>query len=66
VSVTVDSADWSAGTATLRATLYVNGAAKTSGVTYKWTKGTSTTSLGTSQTLAVSDLNATYHCTCTW
>lgn len=54
------------GTATLQATLYVNGTAKTSGVTYKWTKGTATASLGTSRTLSVTDLNATYNCTCTW
>lgn len=54
------------GTATLQATLRVDGAIKTSGVTYKWTKGTATTSLGTSRTLAVTDLNATYNCQCTW
>ena len=67
--VSVDAIDWTAGTATLRATLRVNGTAKTSGVTYKWTKGTATTSLGTAQTLSVSGtgaLNATYNCTCTW
>lgn len=66
VSITPTSIDWSAGTATLQATLRVNGTITTSGVTYKWTKGTATTSLGTSRTLSVTDLNATYNCTCTW
>ena len=66
VSITPTAIDWSAGTATLQATLRVNGTITTSGVTYKWTKGTATTSLGTSRTLSVADLNATYNCTCTW
>ena len=35
-------------------------------MTYDWTKGTAATSLGSARTLAVTDLNATYHCTCTW
>ena len=66
VAIVPTAIDWSAGTATLQATLRVNGTAVTSGVTYKWTKGTDTESLGTARTLAVSDLNASYNCTCTW
>lgn len=66
VSVEATSIDWTADTATLTATLRVNGAIRTSGVTYRWTKGTSTASLGTGRTLNVSDLGAAYHCACTW
>ena len=66
VAITPTTIDWSAGTATLQATLRVNGTITTSGVTYNWTKGTATESLGTSRTLSVTDLNATYNCTCTW
>jgi hypothetical protein len=66
VTITPTAINWTASTATLQATLRVNGAIVTSGVTYKWTKGTATTSLGTSRTLSVTDLNATYNCTCTW
>lgn len=66
VSVEATSIDWTADTATLTATLRVNGTVRTSGVTYRWTKGTSATSLGTGRTLSVADLGATYHCACTW
>lgn len=66
VAITPTAIDWSAGTATLQATLRVNGTITTSNVTYNWTKGTATESLGTSRTLSVNDLNATYNCTCTW
>lgn len=66
VKVEPTAIDWTAGTATLRATLWVNGAVVTSGVSYRWTKGDATTSLGTSRTLAVADLDAKYHCACTW
>lgn len=66
VKVEPTAIDWTAGTATLRATLWVDGASKTSGVTYRWTKGDATTSIGTSRTLSVTDLNARYHCACTW
>ena len=66
VSVEATSIDWTADTATLTATLRVNGSIRTSGVTYRWTKGTSTTSLGTGRTLSVADLGATYHCACTF
>ncbi len=66
VTITPTAIDWANGNATLQATLRVNGTITTSGVTYKWTKGTATASLGTSRTLYVTDLNATYNCTCTW
>lgn len=66
VAITVDSVSWANDSATIRATLRVDGTVKTSGVTYKWTKGTSSTSIGTQRTLAITDLNASYHCTCTW
>ncbi len=66
VAVVATSIDWTADTATLTATLRVNGAVRTSGVTYRWTSGTSTTSLGTGRTLSVAGLGATYHCACTW
>ena len=68
VSISVTAVDFSAGTATLSASLRVNGTVTTP-TSYKWTKGTSTSSLGTSQTLSVSGtgaLNATYNCTVTW
>ena len=66
VAITVDSVSWANNSATIRATLRVDGTVKTSGVTYKWTKDTSSTSIGTQRTLAITDLNASYHCTCTW
>lgn len=65
VTISISSVNWSEGTATLSATLRVNGTI-TSPSTYNWTKGTSTTSLGTSSTLSVSDLDAVYNCTVTW
>ena len=66
MTITPTAIDWTASTATLQATLRVNGAIVTSGVTYKWTQGTATASIGTSRTLSVTNLNATYNCTCTW
>lgn len=66
VTITATALDWTADTATLMATLRVNGAVRTSGVTYRWTKGTSTTAVGTGRTLGVTDLDATYNCACTW
>ena len=65
VTITPTAIDWGAGTATLQATLRVNGTITTPSA-YSWTKGTSTTVIGTSSTLAVTDLNAAYNCTCTW
>jgi len=65
VTITPTNVDWTAETATLNATLRVNGVVTTPS-TYNWTKGTTTTSLGTNSTLAINDLNATYNCTVTW
>jgi len=65
VTVYPTAVNWTAGTATLAVRLHVNGT-PTNPKTWKWTKGTSTTSLGTAATLNVTDLNAVYHCTVTW
>lgn len=69
VTITPTAIDWGAGTATLSATLRVNGTITTP-TSYKWTKGTSTTSLGTQSTLSLdgstNKLDATYNCTVTW
>ena len=73
VEITVTAINWAAGTATIKATLYVNGTAKTTGVSYQWAKNGTSISGGTSQSLAITStsgtidgLNATYQCTCTW
>ena len=65
VTVYPSAVDWGANTATLAVSLRVDGTITTPS-SYKWTKGTSATSLGTAATLAVTDLNETYHCTVTW
>lgn len=65
VSIDITNINWSSGTATLTATLRVNGTITTPS-SYIWTKGTATTSLGSSQTLSITDLNAVYNCTVTW
>lgn len=65
VTVYPSSVNWTAGTAVLAVTLRVDGTIKTPS-TYKWTKGTSTTSLGTSSTYTATDLDAVYNCTVTW
>ena len=65
VSVTPDAIDWEAGTATLRATLWVNGE-DVQPTAWSWTKNLDSTVLGTGQTLEVTDLDATYRCTVTW
>ena len=64
VTVYPTTIDWVAGTATLAVTLRVDGVITTPS-TYKWTKGAEATSLGTSSTLAVTDLYAVYNCTVT-
>lgn len=66
VAVSATSVDWTAGRATLQATLRVDGTVRTTGVAYRWTKGTAAASLGTGRTLTVTDLDATYNCACTW
>lgn len=65
VSVTPDAIDWDASTATLRATLWVNGE-DVQPTAWSWTKNLDSTVLGTGQTLEVTDLDATYRCTVTW
>lgn len=65
VSVTPDAIDWEASTATLRATLWVNGE-DVQPTAWSWTKNLDSTVLGTGQTLEVTDLDATYRCTVTW
>lgn len=73
VTITPTAINWINKTATLQATLRVNGTITTSGVSYVWTKGTDGTSFGTDRSLVVQPtasnpdpLNATYNCTCTW
>jgi len=65
VSIDISNINWAAGTATLTAVLRIDGVIKTPS-SYKWTKGTSTTSVGTNSTLNITDLNAVYNCTVTW
>lgn len=69
VSVYPTTVDWSAGTATLAVTLRVDGTVTTP-TSYRWTKNTSTTSLGTGSTLTIdgttNTLNDVYNCTVTW
>ena len=69
VSVYPTAVDWSAGTATLAVTLRVDGTITTP-TSYRWTKNTSTTSLGTGSTLSIdgttNTLNDVYNCTVTW
>ncbi len=69
VSVYPTTVDWSAGTATLAVTLRVDGTVTTP-TSYRWTKNTSTTSLGTESTLTINGttntLDDVYNCTVTW
>lgn len=72
VEVIVSTISYPSQTATLKATLFVNGVARTTGITdYHWYRvvGTTTTDLGhssTMSTLSVSNLNAIYRCVITW
>ena len=67
VTVYPTAINWTAGTATLAATLRVNGTVTTP-LTRTWTKNQSTTALTPNQdgTLTVTDLTAVYNCTVTW
>ena len=67
VSIDASSINWSEGTATLTATLRVNGVVTTP-TDWVWTKGSSTTPLSQNpdHTLSVTDLNAVYNCTVEW
>ncbi len=70
VSIGVTAIDFNADTATLQATLYVDGAAKTSSVTYAWLKDGSAMSGETARTLSVTTakggLEHAYSCTVTY
>ena len=70
VLITVNSINYQNNSAELLASLYINGNKVTpTGITYKWTKDNSTTSIGTSATLTLpanSDLNAVYNCEINW
>jgi hypothetical protein len=61
----VNSISYLNNTATLGVVLWVEGSQRTP-TSYRWTKGSSTTSIGSGATLNVSDLSATYYCTVTW
>ena len=65
VTIYPTAISWANNTATLAVTLRVNGAITTP-TSYSWTKGTSASVLKTTATLAVTDLDETYHCTVTW
>ena len=64
VTVYPTAIDYAAGTATL-AVKCMRGTTAITPSAWKWTKGTSTTSIGTNSTLQVTDLNAVYNCTVT-
>lgn len=66
VSIEVITVNWVLGTATLKATLRVDGVVKTSGLSYQWSKDTTDISGATSSTLNITDLATTYNCTITW
>ena len=63
--VTIEVTSVSSGSATLKAYLWVNGTLTTPS-TYKWTKGSNSTSIGSSQSITVNDLAAIYNCTVEW
>lgn len=63
VGIIVTAINYSANTATLQATVYKGGVVQTTGYTLQWYKNsTKITSGGTSATLSVTDLNASYTC----
>ena len=70
VTIRVTAIDYDADTATLAATLVVNGVAKTTGVTYSWAKDGTAMSGETGSTLSVTaakgGLGHSYSCTCEW
>ena len=68
VSIRSTAVDYSANTATLEATLYIDGIATTTGVTYVWLMDGTVISGATSRTYSVpasSGLNHAYSCKCT-
>lgn len=64
VAVNVTAIDFEAGTATLAATCARSGSPVTP-TAHKWTKDAATASVGNQATLAVTDLDACYHCAAT-
>lgn len=63
IAISVTTINYSTNTATLSATVYKGGVVQTSGFTLQWYKNaTKITSGGTSATLSVTDLNASYTC----
>lgn len=69
VAIAVTAIDYNLGTATLQATLYIDGTATTSNVTYKWMKDGSIISGQTARTLSVTaamGLSHVYSCTITY
>lgn len=69
VSIAVTAIDYAAGTATLQASLYIDGIVTTSGVTYQWLKDGTSISGQTSRTLSVTSamgLSHVYSCTATY
>lgn len=70
VSIRATAVDFNADTATLEATLYVDGAAKTSSVTYAWLKDGTAMTGETARTLSVTTakggLEHAYSCTATY
>lgn len=69
VSIRVTAIDYDANTATLQATLFIDGTAKTSGVTYAWLKDGSAISGATARAYSVpasNGLDHAYSCKCTW
>ena len=69
VEIKVNSINYINNSAELIAILYIDGKQATpSGIQYKWTKGSDSTSLGTTNTLTISngDLNAIYNCEINW
>ena len=68
VSIRATAIDYAADTATLEATLYIDGVATTTGVTYAWLLDGATISGATSRAYSVpasSGLNHAYSCKCT-
>ena len=69
VSIAVTAIDYTAGTANLQASLYIDGVLTTSGVTYQWLKDGTNISGQTSRTLSVTSamgLSHVYSCTATY
>lgn len=69
VSIRATAIDYVADTATLEATLYIDGTATTSGVTYAWLNDGSAISGATARTYSVpatTGLSHAFSCKCTW